>query len=457
MIRAFFLSLLFHTVYMKFLLTLRRAIFFMFSLSCITSAAVAQIVTNGGFETRNSAPHNNYNLGPIDQNHPYNDLPYWNRTPTIYNENTAFYAASDGVPTANPTQWGATYGTVSLYPNNANYRFNAHSGIGCLIIFRHIGGKGAREGYVTEQLSTPLLGGHTYQVQCWVLRLPGDAYDNRLSLSITTALPTYDSRSRTLSPSPGNKVITSPYIMQNSAWTLVSGTITIPTTEGNTNQWLTISNSIELETYNPSAGSTPGFSEITYAVDDVSITEVVCSNPGWVSVAGHGPEACPDNSEYFDITGFDPSLTYKVRGNGYTALPSTLGYGTVTPNQRTFRMKGGGGISSGSFTITASRTCGTIVVQGPSTEYEVETAGGCDSPSTTFAKNQVVAYPNPAVEVLAIPAGSSEAVLLDEQGNVVRSIGKNGKLDVQGLPNGLYNLRMQQGGKTTNQRIQVQH
>ncbi|WP_460547286.1 T9SS type A sorting domain-containing protein [Hymenobacter daeguensis] len=67
------------------------------------------------------------------------------------------------------------------------------------------------------------------------------------------------------------------------------------------------------------------------------------------------------------------------------------------------------------------------------------------------------AYPNPASDVLNMPEGATNAVLLNDQGKVVRQPDAKGKLDVRTLPAGTYNLRTNQEKTVINQQIQVTH
>ena len=68
-----------------------------------------------------------------------------------------------------------------------------------------------------------------------------------------------------------------------------------------------------------------------------------------------------------------------------------------------------------------------------------------------------VAYPNPATESISIPADVTGATLVNDKGKTLQRADASGKLDVQAIPDGLYNLQMMQDGKLINQRIQVKH
>lgn len=167
--------------------------------------------------------------------------------------------------------------------------------------------------------------------------------------------------------------------------------------------------------------------------------------------------SCQDNSQYFRIDNFDPSLSYSITAStGSMPIPGHTGTDyTVTPptinNRYLFRIKGGLGVTGGSpFRVTATAICN-------GTSYSRSTSGyaiypGCDDPERTSN-----AYPNPANESIRVPAGVENVILLNNQGQVVARPDATSKLNVQALPAGLYNLQMQQNGKLINQHIEVKH
>ena len=69
----------------------------------------------------------------------------------------------------------------------------------------------------------------------------------------------------------------------------------------------------------------------------------------------------------------------------------------------------------------------------------------------------VTAYPNPVADHLILPEQVNNAALFNSQGKLVQQADGHGTLNVQTLPDGLYNLRMQQDGKMVNQHIEVKH
>ncbi|MCC3156429.1 T9SS type A sorting domain-containing protein [Hymenobacter sp. 15J16-1T3B] len=148
---------------------------------------------------------------------------------------------------------------------------------------------------------------------------------------------------------------------------------------------------------------------------------------------------------YFQVTNYDPALTYTVT-NIFNARP----YIPVN-DQGVFMIKGNGGTTAGTFTLTAYSSCqnSSATTDPISVEYHCYGYGTVRSSAT--------AYPNPVNETLQLPAGATEAVLLSSQGLEVQRASSAAQLDVKQLPNGLYNLRMRQNGKLVNQRIEIKH
>jgi hypothetical protein len=80
------------------------------------------------------------------------------------------------------------------------------------------------------------------------------------------------------------------------------------------------------------------------------------------------------------------------------------------------------------------------------------------SANTVGMQEQVTkAYPNPASESIFIPDGSENVTLFNKSGVKVKAVNTAGQLNIQSLPEGLYNLQMQQNGKVINQHIEVKH
>lgn len=64
---------------------------------------------------------------------------------------------------------------------------------------------------------------------------------------------------------------------------------------------------------------------------------------------------------------------------------------------------------------------------------------------------------HPATENITLSSGVKNATLVNDKGKALRKADASGKLDVQNLPEGLYNLQMMRNDKLINQRIQVKH
>lgn len=144
---------------------------------------------------------------------------------------------------------------------------------------------------------------------------------------------------------------------------------------------------------------------------------------------------------HFRIYNYDPNVMYTV-----TNIRSAVPVGRILTD--TFIVKGGGA-TDGAFTLKAANDCGNI------TTDEIQASYPCVGIST--AAQRTTAYPNPTTETLTLPTGMEAATLLNSQGNVVQRSDASGRLNVQKLPAGSYNLQMRQNGKLINQRIEVKH
>jgi hypothetical protein len=93
------------------------------------------------------------------------------------------------------------------------------------------------------------------------------------------------------------------------------------------------------------------------------------------------------------------------------------------------------------------------------TIYSVLPTGTCVHSLRPASGSEAVAtaYPNPVNDVLHLPEGVTNVVLLNSQGKAMQRSEAAGQLDVRNLPAGLYNLQMQQSGKLINQHIEVKH
>jgi hypothetical protein len=173
------------------------------------------------------------------------------------------------------------------------------------------------------------------------------------------------------------------------------------------------------------------------------------------------PNPCYTRQVSYEITNRDPAYTYTITAVGGAALPGIIAAanpavapGTTYPYP--FRIKTGTPSNySARFTVTAKYTCNTV-------EYSSSSSGTayfsyCIEDPTPAPTTSLSAYPNPASEVLSLPTGATDAVLLNSQGKAVQQSNGSKRLDVSSLPAGLYNLQIKQDGKLINQHIEVKH
>jgi len=470
---------------MKQLLYTRCLVLLTFCSLSITAFAQQNLVANGDFESRNQAPQALDNIGPTSPTHPSADLQDWYRTPTPTSAdpltNYPDYVATDGAPAVNP----ATY-----FQANLNYSFAPHGGKGCVVLYQHdFNGDHRYNSIITRDLGTALTAGHTYQVEYWVRRLASNNYRTQLGLYLTNSAPTfeadYDIFSNTFSynfsPPAGNKALLSGDIRDTQNWTRVSGTIT-PTDAGN--RWLTIGYASTGQQYDPSITqyNVPG---IYYAIDDVSITDMGPACPTNLTLTAYangqqlGDVSQPNQGSSGEVNIYTP-VTFAVAGNNVGTINWSV-YTSTGPNSYTSSTYGN------TFTITPREpqsttwpggatngaqyygiTC-TVTYPGCATSSSLEfglysnptggpDGGGDGSPNLGYrSAGTTCAYPNPANESITIPVGIERATLVNEKGKTLRTADASGKLDVQSLTEGLYNLQMMQDGKLINQRMQVKH
>lgn len=168
----------------------------------------------------------------------------------------------------------------------------------------------------------------------------------------------------------------------------------------------------------------------------------------WGCPQGAGPVAVI-------ISNYVKGNTYTISTTGDITSPGTLSYPYVpappqpnVPGAAAFYVSSNVSSGKGYVTVTVTDACGqtassTILLIAP--DY----ANPCPKPRT--------AYPNPAESELMVTDGAADAVLLNNQGKVVGRADATGKVDVKGLPPGLYNLQTRQNGKLVNQHIEVRH
>ena len=165
----------------------------------------------------------------------------------------------------------------------------------------------------------------------------------------------------------------------------------------------------------------------------VNVTNANTTTPQW-----HVSQMAP--SEY--------SLNVSSNGHDATFIPFVPGYG--------------GSERPATIEVTVYDACNQphteqfiiIAQQGSDQRYPCNDNDGA---RPALAAPAIEAYPNPASASLILPTGAANATLLNSQGTVVAQPDATGILNVQALPDGLYNLRMQQNGKMVNQHIEVKH
>ncbi|RZJ94617.1 MAG: T9SS type A sorting domain-containing protein [Hymenobacter sp.] len=88
---------------------------------------------------------------------------------------------------------------------------------------------------------------------------------------------------------------------------------------------------------------------------------------------------------------------------------------------------------------------------------EAQVAG--EMPTAAVEQEAVAqAHPNPVADYLTLPAGVQQAELRDAMGQPLLQQAVSGQtLDVHALPEGIYQLRLMQEGKTQTQRIVIKH
>jgi|GEM_PF-6813639 len=168
-----------------------------------------------------------------------------------------------------------------------------------------------------------------------------------------------------------------------------------------------------------------------------------------------------DNATWFLIDGPDQYTTYTINGIVGRPHPTAIGYGTAYDAGTEFAIKVSSGVSSGAFTITATR-CGL------STTGETILASYCRSTTPSYS-----IYPNPATDEVLIQvapgtsarpqAAASEIInmqlfdsygklRLEQQGTKAATM----RLRVAQLPAGLYVVHILHGQQlVSSQRLQI--
>lgn len=412
----------------------------------------AQIV-NGDFETRFSAPRGINNIYSYQGGYQYDDLPSWEGVLVAPPRVGAYPGYSLGGDYLS----FVTGSAPRVDPGNApdGDVFKPRSGNSCIALRRFpSSGNVADQGVWSP--STPIIPGHVYQLEYYVLRRPTSQYAERIKVIVSKRGASWDnySPSNTSKDISTNNMpyasVTSPPITDDRNWTRVTGTFTAETFDTTgphaNSSYFIITYDRPLGKYDPSLYVAPGAYNFSYyAIDDISITDLTC-------LASVATAPGPISGYYSPGVGtldvsIDPvpdALYY----NWYKDGQQSAGHG----NNNTWR---GPRNECGSPTVSVEAVfaCGTS--QRTSRTFPGLTTG-CDGPYLERTAN-TTAYPNPAAESITIPTGVKEANLVNDKGTILRKADASGKFDVQNLPDGLYNLQMMQNGKLVNQRIQVKH
>ena len=399
---------------------------------CSLAPASAQL-QNAGFETQypGKAPSNFKNILLLGNTSTtaLDELPNWRS----FGSGADYLATNATNPDVNPATYAAPY-NIPLRTNSQGYVQLQRE----VYSFQH-------DQFITQQVT--LLPNHRYQAGFWTLRRYG--YAERMSLTVTTQTPLYDTSPTSARPPYGR--ITSSPIHSTNTWTQVSGYfVTPPSTNTTISSYITIG-------YDRSNGEydAAGVSPDEYVIDDVSLVDLGCNTPAapiltQVDVQG---DDCY-NVAHFSIDNFDSTTGTTYSFTKIANNPAVLWWYSTGH----FIVKISGPSSwpaSATFTITTKNSCGATATsaQTVANYYCV----GIQSARTTSTSPTLTASPNPVSESLALPQGVTHATLLNSYGKPMQLPNTSGRLDVRALPAGLYNLQMEQNGKTTNQRIEVKH
>lgn len=306
---------------MKHLLLLISAL-----MSMIASAQ--NLVPNPSFEDYTECP--NY-TGQINQASPwFMPLNTGNASSDLFNECNPAYV---NVPA-----------TVCGYQNS-------HSGAGYAGIFTH-GALNARE-YLEVQLTTPLIAGHSYQVEMYVNAADESGVGcDAIGIYISMDSVSGDGTNLPLMVTPQISNPAGDIISDTVQWTLVSGTYTATGGES----YLTIGNFLDDVTTQTEEYDPNGWGRGYYFVDDVSVTDMETSsiddqhkhdgiyfypNPAIDKLYIETNTADNIHLELFDMNGF---LVFNVNVNNKSSIDvTTLENGIYTlvmnTNSRTIQKK----------------------------------------------------------------------------------------------------------------------
>jgi hypothetical protein len=420
----------------------------------LPSQAIAQI-SNGDFETQfaSNPPSRELNIKG-DHSYYLNQLPNWSvpSSATGVESINASFLATNGASNVNPSIGPCNTCTPSTF----NGPFSPHNNsIGCVGIKRDPGNT-LFDGLITQKTTSPLLAGHTYHYSYYVLRRPAGSYKCKMAFNIvnSTSTPAFNA-----SPSI-NALVPSPVITNSSdyivgdQWIKVEGDFQLA--QSLNDAWVVVGYDRAPEVSDPSLPNiSSGTEQISYVLDDISLIDMGCAivqnpqalTPEWNCVDGPGPI-------WGYIENYNPAFTYTITTTGgiYNSPPNAFvqNYDKDGVLKWGYRLRAPQTGTTGTVTINVTNTCGST---GSTTYGITSPSANCEN----YRAEATSAYPNPATDQLQVPASTERAVLLNGAGKQVQAADASGKLDVQAVPDGLYNLQLLHKGKLTNQRIQIKH
>jgi hypothetical protein len=471
--------------------------------------AQGNLLPNASFEDQKVTPSGNRN-NVLSASAPRDELAAWRST----NNGTPDYLATNAPAGSetDPFNYTATWGYVQPY----NYNSSLHNGM--VGLFAYGGYTPLESEYITPDSGPLNLAAGAYYAAFRASKSTYSTSFSKLGMNLTLANPVtttssgYYSRATTSIESPG--------FITGNAWSLVSGTITIPAA----GQYYVNIGNFDANSHGGSTAS----DYVYYFVDEVQLFKIPAANPNKSSLS----VPCGTSVRLGESSSI-PNASYAWTVTGSTTPFATTSQVTVNPTATTTYTltvtlpDGSTSVSTATITATppampqvqapdwtcvdGSRgpvfvyvddynpaytynitTTKNIVVFGGATITSITDANGttrwrfqirstvaggtgtvsvkatnsCGNNTTTFnvtspscsaASGVMLAYPNPARESLTVPGDVKKATLLNNQGRAVQQSDASGKLNVQSLPDGLYNLQMQQDGRLINQRIEVKH
>jgi hypothetical protein len=414
------------------------------------SMAQTNLIANGDFETQYATVRPSQELN-IKGNRASNvdELPSWlvpsaGSGPSTVTSNATFLATNASNPDINPTTTGFTFIGPFAPHNNS---------VGCVGLKRSLFYP-AYDGLITQQVA--LTPGHTYQFSYYIMKRPGAGYASKFAFNVinSSSTPALSANNATSSFQPVPAIIITTDFLTSTNWTYVTGSFTAQTPPANTKSWIVVGYDRSAEQVDPNAGGATSGNEI-YIIDDVSLVDMGCIAPTLTNGLDlNTDKTCGDKTVRFTVSAQDrannPGATFELTATGSNYV---LTYGSADHSSCNIRIR-----NQSSFNVlaTATNLCGTGPVFDTGTFTGSSFLDGCFT-NATQSPTAATAYPNPATESLTISQSAEQAVLLNSQGQAVQKPDASGKLRVQDLPAGLYNLQMQQDGKLINQRIQVKH